>query len=164
LLYGTAFRTLSTYAAWFRIPSGCALTAMALIGTFILVLWFALVHYHLIGPYHFAKVRHLLETPTAVIAILFGAAIEEIVFRGFLLTEARRAFGPLAAIVLSSLIFWAFHLPIWHGQFAIPYRAITFQSISLIAFASIYGAMAIKTRSLLLPIVAHSVQNLLLLR
>jgi membrane protease YdiL (CAAX protease family) len=126
LLYATAFRTLSGYGAWFRIPSSSALITTALIGAFVFTLWLTVAHYRLVGPEHVTKVKLLLGAPTVVIAILFGVAIEEIVFRGFLLTEASRAFGPTAAIVISSLVFWAFHVPIWHGQFAIPFRGTCF--------------------------------------
>ena len=81
---------------------------------------------------------------------LAGPMIEELFFRGFILSSLVQTLGPFKAIIISSFIFSASHLAI---GVLIPFF------ITGMMLAWLY----LKTRSLWPPFIAHSMQNLLAL-
>ncbi len=85
---------------------------------------------------------------TFFVAIV-GPVIEEIFFRGFAYTAARRRFGPLAAMVLTAFVFSAMHLSL------IAFVPIFFLGIFL---ATLYE----KTGSLVPSMTAHVLHNLIM--
>lgn len=95
-----------------------------------------------------------LNTPTPTISIwnvlvivLIAPVVEEILFRGVLLTKWAETFGVKKAILFSSLLFMILHIE----SFFIP------QLVGGILYALIY----IKTKQLIYPILIHSFNNLI---
>lgn len=83
---------------------------------------------------------------TLIVAVVLAPLVEEVVFRGMLLSSLRPRVGDLSAIVVSSLVFAAVHvLP-----FAMP--PIFLLSVGL-------GWLYVRTDSLWTPIAAHAVFN-----
>lgn len=83
---------------------------------------------------------------TVLIACVLAPVAEEIVFRGVLLSAFRLRWGDAPAIAMSSLIFALVHV----SPFAIP---------PIFVFSLILGWLFVRTRSLLVPIVAHVAFN-----
>lgn len=69
---------------------------------------------------------------------------EELLFRGYLLTRLRAAWGPEAALAVSSLAFMAVHASLFLGP---------------LGFGVLFGAAFLKTRNIAAPILAHLVLN-----
>lgn len=78
-----------------------------------------------------------------LIAFILGPFIEEIVYRGILYSPFRKKYGPMKAIIISSIFFTIIH-------FVLP----TF------IFSLLLGFLYEKTESLISTIVAHSIYNL----
>lgn len=82
-----------------------------------------------------------------IILALFPAIYEELIFRKLILQFLRKRFPDLAAILLSSLLFAVFHLNILQG-------------ITAFIFGIFLAVVAIRTRSMILCIYAHLLNNL----
>jgi membrane protease YdiL (CAAX protease family) len=81
---------------------------------------------------------------TLILGIFIAPAVEEIIFRGFLMNRIGRKFGIKAGIILSSAIFALGHSIFFLGAFVIG-----------ITFCLIY----IKTKTLIVPMTAHIFYN-----
>lgn len=69
---------------------------------------------------------------------------EELLFRGYLLTRLRAAWGAEAALAVSSLAFMAVHAPLFLGP---------------LGFGVLFGAAFLRTRNIAAPVLAHLVLN-----
>jgi len=86
--------------------------------------------------------------------IVQPAILEEIGFRGYLLPRLHRRYGVLAAILLSTLAFVAFH------AYPVPSNtSLWFAGTAGIAF----GSLAVVTRSIWPAVLAHFVSNALVM-
>ncbi len=79
--------------------------------------------------------------------VLVAPVMEEIFFRGFLLHRWRVAYGDRRAVVFSSLLFAILHVDILGGM----------------VFGVVLSLIAIRTRSLIGPILAHAANNTIVL-
>ena len=82
-----------------------------------------------------------------IVFALFPAIYEELIFRKLILQFLRKRFPDLTAILLSSLLFAVFHLNIPQG-------------ITAFIFGIFLAVIAIRTRSIILCIYAHLLNNL----
>lgn len=83
---------------------------------------------------------------TFVASVLVLPVIEEIVFRGWVLRAIERRVGTAAALVLSAMIFSAFHLELW----AAPFHLVS---------GLVFGLVALRTNSVGAAILIHVVAN-----
>lgn len=81
----------------------------------------------------------------ALIAVLLGPLLEELLFRGFLQSAMAQAAGQRGALVLSSLVFAAMH-----GVAGLPV---------LFLLSLFLGWLQMRTRSLVVPWSAHALHN-----
>lgn len=79
--------------------------------------------------------------------IIIGPIAEELLIRGFILTGLKNRYGPTIAVVLSSLIFAALHLP------------LVAQSIYAFCLGILFGFLYLKTGSIRACILAHIFNN-----
>ena len=86
-----------------------------------------------------------------LVVVLAVPVIEEIIFRGILLSRLNRSMGQTAAVITSAAVFAAFHLLDPSAVFAVP---------GLFAVGVVIGFLAVRTGSLSLPILAHAGLNL----
>lgn len=101
-----------------------------------------------------------------VIVVLFVGLTEELVFRGWLLN----ATAPLADtevkkwlwLLLNALLFLTIHFPIWisSGLFVSNFKNLGF--VTIMALSAVFGLSFLKTKNLLVPILLHSVYDLLI--
>jgi hypothetical protein len=77
------------------------------------------------------------------LAGVLAAAMEELLFRGVLLARWERRWGPVRAAVASSLCFGLLHLDL----------------VGAFAFGMVMCVLYLRTRSLLVPILCHSLNN-----
>ncbi len=85
------------------------------------------------------------------LVVLVAPLVEEIVFRGMLLSRMRRSMGAWPAILLSGAVFAAVHLIDPNAVFAVP---------GLFLIGSALAWMALRTGELSLPIFVHAGVNL----
>lgn len=81
---------------------------------------------------------------------VIAPVIEEMIFRGIILQGFRRNYTNFTAIVMSALLFSLYHLNPW-------------QMPATFVLGLILGWLMIRTRSLILTILGHSINNLLVL-
>lgn len=81
----------------------------------------------------------------ALVAVLLGPLLEELLFRGFLQSALTRVAGARGALVISSALFAALH-----GVAGLPV---------LFALSLFLGWLQLRTRSLLVPWSAHALHN-----
>jgi uncharacterized protein len=81
----------------------------------------------------------------AVTAGLVGPVVEELVFRGFLLTRWARRFGVRSGMVFSALLFGLLHF--------------TLAPLGAFALGLVAAVLYLRTRSLVAPILAHVTAN-----
>lgn len=100
-----------------------------------------------------ANTSMALRLPLALLVISLGPLVEELLFRGVLLSAVARYTGNGAAIVLSSLLFACVHLPdlsfLWY---ALPNLAL---------LGLILGWLRVQSGSIWPAVVAHGMNNLL---
>ncbi len=96
------------------------------------------------------EVRYLFRDMAYM--LLFVGVAEELLFRGFIQRDMAEAFGWKWALFGASLIFAVVHLT-WRS---IPELGFVFLA------GLILGALYLKTRSLVAPIVAHGINNVML--
>ncbi len=82
--------------------------------------------------------------------VIIAPIIEEMIFRGIIMHGFMRNYSKFSAIIISALMFALFHLNPW-------------QFPSAFALGILLGWLMVRTRSILLCILGHSVNNLLVL-
>lgn len=91
----------------------------------------------------------------AVVVVTIGPLVEELLFRGVLLSALLRRLRPLAAVVLSALVFALAHLPdlhwLWYGL----------PDLALLGIA--FAWLRLRSGSLWPAILAHACNNLLVM-
>ncbi len=91
--------------------------------------------------------------PLVILVVSLGPLVEELLFRGVLLSALLKRWGSVAAIVLSSLVFALAHLPGLNWQlFALP---------DLLLLALALAWLRLRSGSIWTSVVAHSANNLL---
>jgi len=96
------------------------------------------------------EVQYLLRD--MIYMLLFVGLGEELLFRGLLQSDLMKVFGGKGGLILASLIFMVMHLT-WRS---VPELVFVFIS------SLILGAAYWKTKSLVFPIVAHGINNVIL--
>lgn len=97
---------------------------------------------------------------TVAAAVVMGAVVagvaEEAGFRGYLQKSLESRFGPIAAIVVSAVVFDAVHAShgVWFALLRLPFYA---------GFAGVFGAVAYLSGSILPGVVVHAAVDVLLL-
>ncbi|MEO6462563.1 MAG: CPBP family intramembrane glutamic endopeptidase, partial [Candidatus Eisenbacteria bacterium] len=81
----------------------------------------------------------------AVTAGIVGPVVEELVFRGFLLTRWARRFGVRSGVVFSALLFGLLHFAL--------------APLGAFALGLVAAVLYLRTRSLVAPILAHATAN-----
>lgn len=90
------------------------LLGWTLVGAAILFCWLLL--FRGLQPFHIeAGTMTATGFAVSVAVYLFGSIIEELAFRGYPFLRMRRAYGVVAAVAISSLVFGLFHFPGMHG-------------------------------------------------
>lgn len=89
--------------------------------------------------------------PIGIVSIIGAPLTEEIAFRGYAMGLLRRRFSPIAALVVTSLLFAAAHLT--QGLFA-PKLLVYFLA------GLLFGLIALRTGSLIPAMVTHSLADL----
>ena len=95
------------------------------------------------------------------LAWVIGAVAEELFYRFFLLQELllrRSALSPRVSIVLVSVLFAGMHLFNLRSGMAVP--AVLMQAGCAFCFSVWAGAVVWKTRSVMIPLLAHVLMNL----
>jgi membrane protease YdiL (CAAX protease family) len=89
--------------------------------------------------------------------ILFVPITEEILFRGIILGALEIAYGPLRAIVLSSLFFGLWHLK--NTFWMTDYRLIHQMLYTTLIFGPVTAVLALRTRTIWLGVILHYLNN-----
>lgn len=109
------------------------------------------------GPF-FGPIALDLSQPAALVPALVyalsNATLEEVAYRGALLRWAGRIVGMAPAVVIQAVVFGVAHGGSGYVASPLPVMA------AMIAGGLIAGSIAVRTRSLLLPIAAHAALNL----
>ena len=93
----------------------------------------------------FTQYPVLYNTEIVVVAVVLAPVIEELIFRGMLLTRWSAKWGPTKSILLSSFIFAILHADL----------------VGAFVFGVVMSLLYINTRTLLVPMAAHFLNNLL---
>jgi membrane protease YdiL (CAAX protease family) len=90
-----------------------------------------------------------------VASILLVGPAEELLFRGAIQGRLRRAFGPVGAIVITSLLFVPLHLPTYSGS------AIAIAAFMVIVFvaSAVLGYVYERTGNLAINALIHGLYN-----
>ena len=95
-----------------------------------------------------------ISSAVLVLFVVVGApVVEELFFRGLLLRALERRVGTAGAVVLSSVLFGMAHPQ------PLPAKALALVMISLAALGAVLAVLAVRTRRLGAPIVAHAAFN-----
>ena len=98
-----------------------------------------------------------------VIAFSFVGITEEMVFRGWLLNAmvGKERQNQWKAILLSSLMFVAIHIPTWtiHGELAVAF--LHFGFVLVIILSIIFSITFLKSRNILVPVALHMIFDFL---
>jgi len=106
----------------------------------------------LAGDYHITGKSWSTALLVAFIGLLAGAAVEEVIFRGFIFRTCRDLWGPWTAIAISAVVFGALH--------AFNPHATAISSIAIAVEAGVLLAVAYAvTESLWFPIGIHAGWN-----
>lgn len=100
-----------------------------------------------------------------VIVYSFVGITEEMVFRGWLLNAMvgkEEQKNNWKAILFSSLMFLAIHIPTWiiHGQLAVNF--LQFKFVFLLILSFIFSASFLKSRNIIVPVALHMIWDILL--
>lgn len=82
-----------------------------------------------------------------VIAAVVPSVVEELLFRGVVQKTMERMFQPLLAALLTGIVFGVFHLD-------------PFNVVPLVVIGCFLGVLRLRSKSIILPITAHFVNNL----
>ena len=85
-----------------------------------------------------------------ILIVLIPAVFEEVLFRGFILFGLNKIYSQRKSILISSLLFGLVHLNPW-------------QFITAFLLGMIFSWIALKTKSIILPIAGHFLNNLMAL-
>ena len=98
-----------------------------------------------------------------IIMYSFVGITEEMVFRGWLLNAmvGKERRNPWKAILLSSLLFVAIHIPTWtiHGKLAGAF--LHFGFVQIIILSIIFSVTFLKSRNILVPVALHMIFDFL---
>ena len=95
----------------------------------------------------FTQYPGLYNAQVFVVVVIVAPVVEEFIFRGLLLTRWSLKWGATPGILVSSLVF-----ALLHGN-----------PVGIFAFGVVMSLLYIRTRTLLVPIAAHSLNNLVAL-
>jgi membrane protease YdiL (CAAX protease family) len=99
----------------------------------------------------FREIRNLSGVPDYILyffaVVILGPIVEESIYRGMLYSPYRKKYGPIKAVIITSLFFAIVHFEVGFG----------FVFIYGVVFGSLYE----RTESLVSPIAAHSLSNLI---
>ena len=99
-----------------------------------------------------------------IIMYSFVGITEEMVFRGWLLNAmvGKERQDQWKAILLSSLMFVAIHIPTWtiHGELAVVFLQLGF--VQIIILSIIFSITFLKSRNILVPVALHMIFDFLL--
>lgn len=95
----------------------------------------------------------------AVLSVILVAPVEEFLFRGVIQGRLRGQFGPLSAIVGSSLLFGAMHLSNYTGSIL----PIVSGALLISAVGVVFGTLYERTGNLAVPTLVHAIYNVILL-
>jgi membrane protease YdiL (CAAX protease family) len=87
-----------------------------------------------------------------LIVVVIAPVVEEMIFRGMLLSRLRRSMGRVPAVVISATVFAAVHLADPNAVFVVP---------GLVVIGLVLGYQALRTGTLSLPIFTHAGVNLI---
>ena len=93
----------------------------------------------------FTEYAGLYNVAVVALVVLVAPVVEEFIFRGLLLTRWSLRWGTTSGILVSSLVFALLHT----------------DPVGAFAFGVVMSLLYIRTRTLLVPMVAHSLNNLL---
>jgi hypothetical protein len=91
--------------------------------------------------------------------ILFVPITEEILFRGFILGALEIAYGPVRAVVISSLFFGLWHLK--NVFWLTDYQLIHQMLYTGLVFGPVIASLALKTRTIWPGVILHYLNNIL---
>jgi hypothetical protein len=91
--------------------------------------------------------------------ILFVPITEEILFRGFILGALEIAYGPVRAVVISSLFFGLWHLKniFWLTDYQLIHQML----YTGLVFGPVIAMLALKTRTIWPGVILHYLNNIL---
>lgn len=98
------------------------------------------------------------KLPVWILLSLLVAINEETIFRGFLLKGSAQSLGPMAALIISSLLFGAFHA-LNAGEDAAP-RFVAAQMVSAAGMGSIAAAMTLRSGSIAPAVALHALGDM----
>jgi membrane protease YdiL (CAAX protease family) len=90
---------------------------------------------------------------------LLPPLLEELLFRGFLITELLALMPIYPAVAITSFLFACIHLPYWLARGA-SIQAVVTNGSAAIAFGILTGALFVKTRSIWPSTLAHIAANI----
>jgi membrane protease YdiL (CAAX protease family) len=79
---------------------------------------------------------------------VFAPVVEEVLFRGWIWWAVEKAVSPIAALVVTTLLFAVAHVDILH-------------IVAVLPLGCLLGYLRLKTRSIWAPLVAHALNNIL---
>lgn len=95
----------------------------------------------------------------AALSVVIVAPAEELLFRGAIQGRLRDRFGPVPAILGSSLLFGSLHLANYTGSF----RRVFAGALLIVVVGTVFGTVYEYTGNLAVPIVTHATYNVVLL-
>jgi len=105
-----------------------------------------------------SRLPAVLAWSMVVMTSICAGFFEEVGFRGYLQSALERRYGPVFAIALTSILFWAMHLDHdWARGNIVNVLAI---AIPFFATATLWGVMAYVTSSIGPSVIAHAVTDL----
>lgn len=107
--------------------------------------------------------RHVVFTRNIwiLLNIPFAPIIEELVFRGFLLTKLEKQMDGMQAIVVSAIVFTVLHYPGWIVLSHMSFIVLVMNSAQVFIFGFILGFIKRQSKSVYTGIVLHIVNNFL---
>lgn len=107
--------------------------------------------------------RHFVLTKNIwiLVNIPFAPVIEELVFRGFLLTKLEKQMDGMQAVVVSAIIFTVLHFPGWILLSHMTPIVLVMTSAQVFIFGFILGIIKRQSHSVYPGIVVHTINNFL---
>lgn len=105
--------------------------------------------------------EHIISGGTTAKALLFISVVllapfgEEYLFRGVLLSGLSSRMRTISAILLSSVVFMAFHLLEYYGYW--------FALVAIFLLGILLAMLRLRSQSMLVPILCHASYNLIML-
>jgi membrane protease YdiL (CAAX protease family) len=101
-----------------------------------------------------------LDWNTWLNPILSAPLAEEILFRGILFRRLAVLGGLAPALLISSVLFAAIHVPYWWLAHAMPPIRMAGQLVQLALFGALLGWLYHRTQSFWTPLLVHAINNL----